>query len=96
MLPLDYFSLSATFDKAAFAQTASLSPPGAPETAMAPITWSPTLIGTPPIAPPFTTSRREKVAQISQIIERGYAKLIIDSRELLGRVVLAGLSGQHP
>src|SRR6516164_2006300 len=46
----DYFNLSATLVNAALAHAASLSPPGAPLTATAPMTWSPTLIGTPPIA----------------------------------------------
>jgi hypothetical protein len=45
-----YFSLSATLESAAFAQAASLSPPGAPLTETAPTSWSPTLIGTPPMA----------------------------------------------
>src|SRR5439155_4453474 len=45
-----YLNLSATFDRAAFEHAASLSPPGAPLTATAPIVASPTLIGTPPMA----------------------------------------------
>jgi hypothetical protein len=46
----DYFSFSANFAKAAVAQAASLSPPGAPLTAIAPIVMSPALMGTPPWA----------------------------------------------
>ena len=45
-----YLSLSATLANAAVAQATSLSPPGAPLTATAPISWSPTLIGIPPMA----------------------------------------------
>src|ERR1700733_13620224 len=45
-----YLNLSATFARAAFAHAASLSPPGAPLTATAPIVASPTLIGTAPCA----------------------------------------------
>src|SRR6185436_1210183 len=43
-----YLSLSATLARPAFAHAASLSPPGAPLTDTAPISWLPTLIGTPP------------------------------------------------
>lgn len=43
-----YLSLSATFARAAIAHAASLSPPGAPLTATAPIVTSPNLIGTAP------------------------------------------------
>jgi hypothetical protein len=43
-----YFNLSATFARAALAHAASLSPPGAPLTATAPIVTSPNLIGTAP------------------------------------------------
>src|SRR6478672_11102353 len=55
MYPLDnslepYFNLSAAFAIPALAQAASLSPPGAPLTATAPMVVSPTLIGTPPWA----------------------------------------------
>src|ERR1700723_1505328 len=49
-LPRIYFNLSETLASAAFAQAASLSPPGAPLTATAPLVASPTLIGTPPWA----------------------------------------------
>src|SRR5215467_11603138 len=45
-----YFSLSASLANAAVAQAASLSPPGAPLTATAPMVVSPLLIGTPPCA----------------------------------------------
>src|SRR5579862_4237659 len=45
-----YFNLSATLASPALAQAASLSPPGAPLTDTAPMSWSPTLIGTPPMA----------------------------------------------
>src|SRR5580704_309870 len=45
-----YFSLSAALAIPALAQAASLSPPGAPLTATAPMVTSPTLIGTPPWA----------------------------------------------
>src|SRR5712691_131794 len=45
-----HFNLSAAFAIPAFAHSASLSPPGAPLTATAPIVTSPTLIGTPPWA----------------------------------------------
>src|SRR5438128_1768643 len=43
-----YFSLSAAFAIPSRAHAASLSPPGAPLTATAPIVDSPTLIGSPP------------------------------------------------
>jgi hypothetical protein len=46
--PGAHFSLSAAFAIPAFAHAASLSPPGAPLTATAPMVMSPTLIGTPP------------------------------------------------
>jgi hypothetical protein len=46
--PGAHFSLSAAFAIPAFAHAASLSPPGAPLTATAPMVASPTLIGTPP------------------------------------------------
>src|SRR3989454_9949577 len=45
-----YFNLSEALAMPAFAHAASLSPPGAPLTATAPIVASPTLIGTPPWA----------------------------------------------
>src|SRR5713101_2186300 len=45
-----HFNLSAAFAIPAFAHDASLSPPGAPLTATAPIVMSLTLIGTPPWA----------------------------------------------
>jgi hypothetical protein len=45
---LSYLNLSAAFAIPALAQAASLSPPGAPLTATAPIVASPTLIGMPP------------------------------------------------
>ena len=45
-----YFNLSASFVRAKFAHAASLSPPGAPLTATAPMVTSPNLIGTPPCA----------------------------------------------
>ena len=43
-----YFSSAATFSMPALAQASSLSPPGAPDTPMAPIVSSPTLIGSAP------------------------------------------------
>src|SRR5258706_16419492 len=45
-----YFSLSAILAIPAVAQAASLSPPGAPLTAIAPMGTSPTLTGKPPWA----------------------------------------------
>src|SRR6266581_7706900 len=47
----DYLSSAAILAMPAFAQASSLSPPGAPLTPIAPITWPPALIGTPPAAP---------------------------------------------
>src|SRR5271170_4435592 len=44
----DYLSQSAILATAAWAQTSSLSPPGAPPTPIAPTTSSPDLINTPP------------------------------------------------
>src|SRR5271170_4716256 len=44
----DYLSRSAILATAAWAQTSSLSPPGAPPTPIAPTTSSPDLINTPP------------------------------------------------
>src|ERR1700694_5327136 len=46
----NYFNLSASFVSAALAHAASLSPPGAPLTATAPMVTLPTLMGTPPWA----------------------------------------------
>src|SRR6516165_7807114 len=43
-----YFNSSATLSMPALAQASSLSPPGAPETPMAPMVSSPTLIGNAP------------------------------------------------
>jgi hypothetical protein len=48
--PRAYFSWSATLSMPALAQTSSLSPPGEPETPIAPMTSSPTLIGSAPCA----------------------------------------------
>src|SRR5262249_3204244 len=45
-----YFNWSATLSMPALAQASSLSPPGAPETPMAPMVSSPTLIGSAPCA----------------------------------------------
>src|SRR5262249_30881865 len=45
-----YFSWSATLSMAALAQASSLSPPGAPDTPIAPMVSSPTLIGSAPWA----------------------------------------------
>src|SRR5947207_590836 len=47
---INYLSLSAAFAIPSRAHAASLSPPGAPLTATAPIVDSPTLIGSPPCA----------------------------------------------
>src|SRR5271167_45472 len=47
---MPYLNLSAAFAIPAVAHAASLSPPGAPLTATAPIVTSPTLIGTAPCA----------------------------------------------
>src|ERR1700683_583692 len=49
-LGIRHFSSAATLSMPALAQASSLSPPGAPETPTAPITSSPTLMGSAPRA----------------------------------------------
>src|SRR5262249_12442485 len=62
-----YLSWSATLSMPALAQTSSLSPPGAPDTPIAPMVSSPTLIGSAPWAGTMLVSRSAPAVGLSLI-----------------------------